>query len=63
MESQKASYAASELKYQQGTISQYALLEAKDELAKAEDAVRAAANDLFSTYNTYCWAVQHGILN
>ena len=63
LESQKASYAASELKYQQGTISQYALLEAKDELAKAEDAVRAAANDLFSTYNTYCWAVRHGILN
>lgn len=63
LESQKASYAASELKYRQGTISQYALLEAKDELSKAEDAVSAAANELFATYNTYCWAVQHGILN
>lgn len=63
LESQKASYAASELKYKQGAVSQYALLEAKDELEKAEDAVRAAANELFATYNTYCWAVQHGILN
>ena len=26
-------------------------------------AVQAAEEDLFSAYNTYCWAVEHGILN
>ena len=55
--------AASELKYQQGAISQYELLSARDELADAEDAVESAAIDLFSAYNTYLWAVEHGILN
>ena len=63
LESQKASYQSAELKYRQGTISQNALLDAKDELAGAEEKVLSASNDLFSTYNTYCWAVQHGILN
>jgi len=63
LESQKLSCAASELQYQQGTISQNALLNARDDLADAEEAVQTAANDLFSSYNTYCWAVQHGILN
>ena len=63
LETQKLSYAASELKYQQGTISQYELLTAQDDLAAAEDAVQSAAIDLFSAYNTYCWAVEHGILN
>ena len=29
----------------------------------ASDNEKTAANELFSTYNTYCWAVQHGILN
>lgn len=60
---EQASYAASELKYQQGTISHNALLDAEDSLRAAEDTVKTAANDLFSTYNTYCWAVQNGILN
>lgn len=63
LESEKLSFAASELKYQQGTISQNAYLTAQDELKAAEEAVQTAANDLFSSYNTYCWAVQHGILN
>lgn len=63
LESQKASCQSAELKYQQGTISKNALLDAQDELSEAEDAVRSASNELFSTYNTYCWAVQHGILN
>ena len=62
-ESQKLSFAASELQYQQGTISKNALLTAQDDLSNAEDAVKQAANDLFSAYNTYCWAVQNGILN
>lgn len=63
LESEKGSFAASELKYQQGTISHNAYLTAQDELKAAQDKVQTAANDLFSSYNTYCWAVQHGILN
>lgn len=63
LESERASCAASELKYRQGTISHNALLTAEDDLREAEEKVRSAAGDLFSTYNTYCWAVQHGILN
>ena len=63
LECERSSYAASELKYQQGTISHNALLTAEDDLREAEEKVRSAAGDLFSTYNTYCWAVQHGILN
>ncbi len=61
--SEQASYQASELKYQQGTISKNALLAAEDDLRAAEAKVTTAANDLFSAYNTYCWAVEHGILN
>lgn len=60
---EEEAYAAQELKYQQGTISQNALLEAADTLRTAEEKVAGAANDLFSAYNSYCWAVQHGILN
>ena len=60
---QQESYKASELKFQQGTISQNALLTAGDDLRTAEEKVENAASDLFSAYNTYCWAVQHGILN
>ena len=63
LESEKLSYAAEELKYQQGPISHNALLTAQDELSDAQETVQSAANDLFSAYNTYCWAVQHGILN
>lgn len=60
---QQDSFAASELKYQQGAISKNALLDAEDDLHEAEEKVRTSANDLFSSYNTYCWAVQHGVLN
>lgn len=60
---QQASYAASELKYQQGTISQNTLLTAQDDLQAAEDAVTTARHNLFSAYNTYLWAVEYGILN
>ena len=63
LECEKASCAASELKFQQGTISQNALLDARDSLKEAEEKVRSASNDLFSSYNTYCWAVEHGVLN
>ena len=60
---EQESYKAAQLRYEQGTISENALLAAEDELRSAEEKVENAANDLFSSYNTYCWAVQHGILN
>lgn len=60
---QQDTYASMELKYQQGTISKNALLDAEDALHEAEEKVLTSANDLFSSYNTYCWAVQHGVLN
>ena len=63
LECEKTSCAASELKFKQGTISQNALLDARDALREAEEKVASAANDLFSSYNTYCWAVEHGVLN
>ena len=63
LENEKLSFAAAELKQSQGTISQNAYLTAKDDLQAAEDAVQKAAEDLFSAYNTYCWAVEHGIVN
>lgn len=63
LECEKESFAASELKYQQGTISYNAYLTAQDDLKTAEETVQTAANDLFSSYNTYCWAVQNGVLN
>lgn len=63
LESEKQRFAASELKYQQGSISKNTYLTAQDDLKAAEEAVRSASNDLFSSYNTYRWAVQHGILN
>ena len=63
LESEKAEFAAAEMRYQQGTISQNAYLTAQDDLKAAEEAVQTASNDLFASYNTYCWAVRHGILN
>ena len=60
---QKNAYAASQLKYQQGTISKNALLEAQDSLASAEADVTTARHNLFSAYHTYLWAVEYGILN
>lgn len=63
LECEKTSCTASELKFKQGTISQNALLDARDSLKEAEEKVQSAANDLFSSYNTYCWAVEHGVLN
>lgn len=62
LETQKQQYQASELQYKQGNISKNALLSAKDSLSEKEEAVRTAANNLFSSYNNYCWAVQSGIL-
>lgn len=50
-----------ELKYQQGSISHNALLDAADKVSAAEETVEQARLDLFSAYNTYRWAVEHGI--
>jgi len=55
--------AAAQLKYQQGTISHNALLTAQDSAEDAQDTVDTAAVDLFTAYNNYRWAVEHGILN
>ena len=63
LECEELAYQAAELKYQQGTISKNVLLTAEDELKTAQEAVQTAKNNLFSTYNNYCWAVKHGILN
>jgi len=54
---------AAELKYQQGTISRNALLTTEDEMKAAQDSLMTARNNLFSTYNNYCWAVNDGILS
>lgn len=56
-------YEASALKFEQGAISANAFADAQDALAEAKDAVSGAARDLFSTYRSYCWAVEYGILN
>lgn len=60
---ERDSYAADQLKFEQGTISENTLLTAQDDLAAAQDTVASAAIDLFSAYNNYRWAVDHGILN
>lgn len=60
---QKNTYASVEVKYGQGAISYNELLKAKDEVAAAEDDVTSAQVNLFSAYNNYRWAVEHGILN
>ena len=52
-----------ELKYQRGMISKNALLTAEDELKTAQESVQTAQDNLFSTYNNYRWAVDHGVLN
>ena len=57
------SYAAAQLKYQQGAISANTLLEAEDDVKAAQETVAGAENDLFSAYNTYRWAVDYGIMN
>ncbi len=56
-------YAVSQLKYEQGNLSENDLLEAQDKVSEAQEKVDGAANDLFSAYNNYRWAVEYGILN
>lgn len=59
----KNTYAAAEVKYGQGTVSQNGLLDAQDDLAEAEAAVLTAKHDLFTAYRAYWWAVKEGVLN
>lgn len=56
-------YAVAQLKHSQGNISQNALLEAEDKVKEAREKLAGAENDLFSSYNTYRWAVDYGIIN
>jgi len=60
---ERDSYAADVLKYQQGNISQNALLTAEDDLKTAEEKVTSAEIDLFSAYQAYRCAVEYGIVN
>ncbi len=60
---QKDTCASVQTKYDLGNVSLNTLLDARDEVAAAEDAVRSARVDLFSAYNNYRWAVDRGILN
>ena len=60
---EQSNYAVTQLKYEQGSVSYNALLEVQDSVDEAQDAVDTAANDLFSAYHTYRWAVDRGILN
>ena len=59
----QSDYAVAQLKQEQGSISQNELLEARDAVDEAREAADTAANDLFSAYRTYRWAVDRGILN
>lgn len=63
LELERAEYALSRLNYDLGRISKNALLTAQDDVAAAQETVDSALVDLFSAYNTYRWAVDHGILN
>ena len=63
LSNKKDAYAAADLKYQQGNLSKNAFLTAAEDVVAAEEAVRSAENNLFTSYNSYRWAVESGILN
>lgn len=56
-------YAVAQLKHSQGNLSEAALAEAEDKVKQARETVDSAAIELFSSYHSYRWAVDHGILN
>ena len=56
-------FAAAQKKHDLGNLSDNALADAKDKVSEAQDKVDGAAIDLFSAYNNYRWAVDHGTLN
>ncbi len=55
-------YAAEELKFQQGNLSQSKLLEAKATVDSAQRDVAAAQLDLFTAYHNYRQAVEQGLV-
>lgn len=60
---EQSSFAVSQLKYEQGSLSANALAEAEDKVKQAQETVDSAVIELFSSYHSYRWAVDHGILN
>ncbi len=60
---EKDNFAAAQKKHDLGNLSDNALADAQDKVSEAQDKVDGAAIDLFSAYNNYRWAVDHGILN
>ena len=54
--------AAARMRYSQGFLSENALSAVEDKAAQAEEKLISTEYDLFSAYNTYRWAVDHGIL-
>ena len=60
---EEAGFAAEELKFSQGRISRNTYCDAQDALAAAREKVATTGLDLFTSYNNYRWAVDHGILN
>lgn len=60
---EESNYAVAQLKHTQGNLSQSALLEAEDAVKQAQETVDSAAITLFSSYQSYRWAVDYGILN
>ena len=63
LETEEAGFAAEELKFSQGRISRNAYYDAQDALSAAREKVATTGLDLFTSYNNYRWAVDHGILN
>nr|WP_297174592.1 TolC family protein [uncultured Agathobaculum sp.] len=55
-DTEEQNFAVDQLQYDRGMISRNAYLTAQDDLAAQQDAVRTAARDLFTAYNTYDWA-------
>ncbi len=58
---QEKLYASAELKYQLGKLSANGLLEEENKLKSAKRDVDAAELELFSAWNTYAQAVEHGL--
>ncbi len=58
----QTNYTIAETKYKQGMISKLAYDTAGDTLKTAEEAVKTAKTDLFTSYNTYSWA-KRGMMN
>lgn len=58
----ETNFTVSQTKYDQGMLSQLDYLSAQDTLETARAAVQTAKTNLFTSYNTYQWAVR-GVMN